>query len=90
MNTSSSCAICGAALSADGGCPQCTLRRESQFVHRELVVLLLLVGIAVAAFVATRAANRTPGPYLRLAVGLFVVMLGVSLIYGACRRLGWI
>ena len=35
-------------------------------------------------------ANRVSGPYLRLAFGLFVVVLGVSLIYGALRRLGWI
>jgi uncharacterized membrane protein YfcA len=35
-------------------------------------------------------ANRTAGPYLRLAFGVFIVILGASLIYGAFRRLGWI
>jgi len=34
--------------------------------------------------------SRVAGPYLRLAFGLFVVVLGVSLIFGASRRLGWI
>ena len=34
-------------------------------------------------------ANRVSGPYLRLAFGVFVVVLGVSLIAGAVRRLGW-
>lgn len=35
-------------------------------------------------------ANRLGGPYLRLAFGLFIVTLGVSLVLGALRRLGWI
>lgn len=35
-------------------------------------------------------ANRLSGPYLRLAFGLFIVTLGVSLVLGALRRLGWI
>jgi uncharacterized protein len=35
-------------------------------------------------------ANRMSGPYLRLAFGIFVVSLGVYLIFGAARRLAWI
>ena len=35
-------------------------------------------------------ANRLSGPYLRLAFGLFVVALGISLVFGALRRLAWI
>jgi uncharacterized protein len=35
-------------------------------------------------------AQRMSGPYLRLAFGLFVVALGISLVFGALRRLGWI
>lgn len=61
MTTVSRCEVCGTALNQDGRCPQCALRRESQFVHRELVVLGVLIGIAVVAFLATRAvatANR--------------------------------
>lgn len=34
--------------------------------------------------------NSLGGPYLRLAFGLFVVGLGVSLVYGALKRLGWL
>jgi uncharacterized membrane protein YfcA len=36
------------------------------------------------------AAERVSGPYLRLAFGLFIVVLGISLVFGALRRLGWI
>jgi uncharacterized membrane protein YfcA len=35
-------------------------------------------------------AQRMSGPYLRLAFGLLVVALGISLVFGALRRLGWI
>jgi uncharacterized membrane protein YfcA len=35
-------------------------------------------------------ANHMSGPYLRLAFGLFVVSLGVYLVFGAAVRLGWI
>jgi len=35
-------------------------------------------------------ANRLSGPYLRLAFGLFIVALGISLVFGALRRLAWI
>jgi uncharacterized membrane protein YfcA len=35
-------------------------------------------------------ANRVSGPYLRLAFGVFVVALGIYLLFGAFRRLNWI
>lgn len=35
-------------------------------------------------------ANRVSGPYLRLAFGVFVVSLGIYLLFGAFRRLNWI
>jgi uncharacterized membrane protein YfcA len=35
-------------------------------------------------------ANRVPGPYLRLTFGVFVILLGVYLLFGAFRRLNWI
>jgi uncharacterized membrane protein YfcA len=35
-------------------------------------------------------ANRVSGPYLRLACDVFVVVLGMYLMVGAFRRLGWI
>ena len=50
--------------------------------------------VAAAVFVGgwfgAVIANRVSGPYLRLAFGVFVVVLGVSLIVGAFRRLGWL
>jgi hypothetical protein len=30
------------------------------------------------------------GPHLRLAFGVFVTALGVYLVHGAIRRLGWV
>lgn len=35
-------------------------------------------------------ANHVAGPQLRLAFGLFVVVLGLYLVFGALRRLGWV
>jgi hypothetical protein len=36
-------------------CLTCETRRWSRFVHRELILLAVLVGVAVAAFFGTRA-----------------------------------
>jgi uncharacterized membrane protein YfcA len=50
--------------------------------------------IAAAGFVGgwlgAVVANRVSGPYRRFAFGVFVVALGLSLMVGAFRRLGWI
>lgn len=46
----------------------------------------MVVGSWLGAFVA----NRMPGPYLRLSFGIFTTVMGIYLIYGAFRRLGWI
>lgn len=43
----------------------------------------------LGAWLGAHVANRMSGPYLRLTFGLFVCTMGVYLIYGACRRLGW-
>jgi uncharacterized membrane protein YfcA len=51
-----------------------------------IIALAVLVGGWLGAVVA----NRMAGPQLRLAFGIFVVGLGVYLIYGALHRLGWI
>ena len=40
--------------------------------------------------VGAMLANQIRGPFLRLAFGVFVCALGVYLVHGACRRLGWI
>lgn len=50
-----------------------------------IALALLMTGWAGAAL-----ANRIAGPYLRLAFGLFVTVLGLSLVYGALQRLRWI
>ena len=50
------------------------------------IAVAMLVGGGIGAF----GANKVAGPYLRLAFGIFIVMLGVYLCFGAARRLGWI
>jgi uncharacterized membrane protein YfcA len=52
--------------------------------------LVIAAGLTAGGWVGAVAANRMSGPYLRLAFGLFVVSLGVSLMWGAARRLAWI
>jgi uncharacterized protein len=51
-----------------------------------IVAGTMFVGMWFGAYIA----NRIKGPYLRLTFGIFVVTLGVYLVYGACKRLGWI
>ena len=50
----SRCSVCGSSLMV-GCCLSCDTRRWSRVVHRELVLLLVLIGITVAAFFGTRA-----------------------------------
>ena len=50
------------------------------------IAVAMIVGGWGGAYIAKRVA----GPWLRLAFGTFVVCLGVYLMYGAFRRLGWI
>ena len=54
------------------------------------VAMIMAVAVFAGGWIGALVANRVAGPYLRLAFGLFVVVLGVSLIFGASRRLGWI
>ncbi|HKO00279.1 MAG TPA: sulfite exporter TauE/SafE family protein [Thermoanaerobaculia bacterium] len=49
------------------------------------IAIAMLIGAGVGAY----CANRAAGEYLRLAFGLFVVILGGYLMFGAGRRLGW-
>ena len=51
-----------------------------------IVAAMMFAGAWLGAIVA----QRLSGPYLRLAFGIFVVALGISLMFGAFRRLGWI
>jgi uncharacterized membrane protein YfcA len=51
---------------------------------------IIAAGVLAGGWVGAVIANRVSGPYLRLAFGIFVVSLGVYLIVGASKRLGWI
>ena len=56
-------------------------------VHAAIILATMMV---VGSWAGAHVANRLPGPHLRLTFGLFVCCLGVYLVYGACRRLGWL
>jgi tetratricopeptide (TPR) repeat protein len=47
------CSVCGSTLFRRR-CLACETRRWARFVHRELILLLVLIGITVAAFFGTR------------------------------------
>ena len=50
----------------------------------------LALGLFTGAWVGAYLANQMKGPHLRLAFGVFVTVLGVYLVHGAFRRLGWV
>lgn len=52
--------------------------------------MIIAAAVFIGGWFGAVAANRTSGPYLRLAFGIFVVVLGLYLVAGASRRLGWI
>ena len=52
--------------------------------------ILLAAGLFVGAWIGAWFANKMAGPQLRLLFGVFVTGLGVYLVHGAFRRLGWI
>ena len=52
--------------------------------------IILAATMFVGAWVGAWIANRMPGPQLRLLFGVFLSCLGIYLVYGACRRLGWL
>lgn len=51
-----------------------------------LIAGTMLVGAWGGAYLA----NQMKGPHLRLMFGVFLTGLGFYLIYGACKRLGWV
>lgn len=51
-----------------------------------IIALAMALGGGIGAVIA----NRVAGPWLRLAFGVSVVCLGVYLVFGAVRRLGWL
>jgi uncharacterized protein len=52
--------------------------------------LIVAAALFAGGWLGAIFGNSLGGPYLRLAFGLFVVGLGVSLVYGALSRLGWL
>ena len=52
--------------------------------------MIVAAAVFFGGWLGAVIANRVSGPYLRLAFGVFVVVLGMSLIVGAFRRLGWV
>jgi uncharacterized membrane protein YfcA len=51
--------------------------------------MIIAAAVFAGGWLGAVIANSLSGPYLRLAFGVFVVGLGVYLMFGACRRLGW-
>jgi uncharacterized protein len=51
---------------------------------------ILAVTMFVGSWFGAVAANRLRGPQLRLAFGIFVCCMGIYLVHGACKRLGWL
>jgi uncharacterized membrane protein YfcA len=52
--------------------------------------VLLAFSMFAGAWGGAVLANQMKGPHLRLAFGVFVCALGVYLVHGACKRLGWL
>src|SRR6478609_3551673 len=51
---------------------------------------IVAVSLLIAGWISAIFANRLSGSYLRLAFGVFVIGLGISLTYEAMQRIGWI
>lgn len=51
---------------------------------------LLALGLFTGAWIGAYFANQMRGPTLRLAFGVFITALGIYLVHGALRRLGWV
>ena len=52
--------------------------------------LIIAAASILGAWLGSLFASRLSGPMLRLAFGVFVVAMGIYLIVGAIKRLGWI
>ncbi|WKJ90319.1 TSUP family transporter [Methylomonas montana] len=58
----------------------------SMFAAAVILAAMMFVGAWFGAYLA----NHISGPHLRLMFGIFICCLGVYLIYGALKRLGWL
>ncbi|MBT0666454.1 sulfite exporter TauE/SafE family protein [Geobacter pelophilus] len=74
--------------------PPIGLAATLEYYRHGNVDLKAAVIIATAMFVGAWGgaflANQMKGPHLRLIFGVFVTGIGVYLVYGACKRLGWL
>lgn len=52
--------------------------------------LVIAAAMLVSAWGGALLAHQMKGPHLRLIFGVFVSGVGVYLVYGACKRLGWL
>jgi uncharacterized membrane protein YfcA len=52
--------------------------------------MIIAAAVFVGGWFGAVIANRVSGPYLRLSFGVFVIALGLYLMVGGFRRLGWI
>jgi len=52
--------------------------------------IIIAVALFCGAFVGAFVANKISGPHLRLSFGVFTTLIGGYMIFGACKRLGWI
>ena len=52
--------------------------------------VIVAAGMFAGAWVGAYFANQMKGPRLRLLFGVFVTGLGIYLVHGAFRRLGWL
>ncbi len=51
------------------------------------VALIVAFGLFLGAWIGARFASRLSGPHLRMAFGIFIIFLGIYIIYGALRKL---
>jgi uncharacterized membrane protein YfcA len=74
--------------------PPVGLAATIEFYRKGNVDLAAAMIIAAAMFIGAWGgaflANQIKGPHLRLIFGLFVFGVGIYLIYGASKRLGWL
>ena len=52
--------------------------------------IIIACALFCGAFVGAFFANKVSGPHLRLSFGVFTTAIGIYMIYGAFKRLGWI
>ena len=52
--------------------------------------MFLAATMFIGAWGGAFLANQMKGPHLRLIFGFFVTGVGIYLVYGACKRLGWL